>query len=212
VPAFIDFVLYQLPPPPQRVLEIGCGEEGGLVPALVEAGYDAVGVDPEAPEGHRFVRARFQDLEPSDSLLLGNAAVVAARVLHHVHPLGEGLDRLAAAAPLLLVDEFARDLIDPAGQDWYEAQHRMLTLAGAEPPGPPDLDAWRQRHTDLHPHELLLAEFRARWDERVLEWVPYYHRWLGGPSSEGLEEALVAAGAFPAVGWRWAGERRVQRA
>ena len=189
------------------MLEIGCGEEGGLVAALVEAGYDAVGIDPHAPEGERFVRARFQDLEESNSLLQGIAGVVAGRVLHHVHPLGDGLDRLAALAPLLLVDEFARELIDPAGLDWYEGQHRLLTLVGAEPPGPPSLDAWRERHPDLHPYDLLLAGLRERYEERSLEWVPYYHRWLGGPSSEALEETLIGAGAIAAIGWRWAGVR-----
>jgi hypothetical protein len=208
VAAFIDFVLNHLPPPPRQVLEVGCGEEGGLVAALVAAGYDAVGVDPSAPEGARFVRARFQDLEPGGGPLRGIEAVVAGRVLHHVRPLDEGLDRLAALAPLLLVDEFAADLIDPPGEDWYEGQHRLLRIAGADPPGPPDLDAWGGRHPDLHPHDVLLAGLRERYEERALEWLPYYHRWLGGPSSEALEETLVGVGAFRAIGWRWAGLRR----
>jgi len=44
------YVRDQLPPPPARVIELGCGQAGGHVPALVRAGYDATGVDPEAPE------------------------------------------------------------------------------------------------------------------------------------------------------------------
>ncbi|HET7571958.1 MAG TPA: methyltransferase domain-containing protein [Gaiellaceae bacterium] len=203
--AFIDFVLYQLPPPPCRVLEVGCGSEGGLVPALAEAGYDVLGIDPKAPAGERFVQARFQE---SCKLQLGWDAVVAGRVLHHVRPLGGSLDLLAAAAPLLLVDEFARDLVDEPATEWYEGQHRLLAAAGAEPPGPARLDEWRGRHPDLHPHTLLLAELRARWEERALEWVPYLHRWLGGPASETLEQSLVDAGAIPAIGWRWAGLSR----
>ena len=39
------FVRAHLPPAPARVLEIGCGPEGGFVPAMREHGYDAVGVD-----------------------------------------------------------------------------------------------------------------------------------------------------------------------
>jgi SAM-dependent methyltransferase len=203
VAEFIDFVMNQLPTAPCRVLEIGCGKEGGLVFALVGAGYDALGVDPNAPVGERFVQAPFQEVElgPFD-------AVVAGNVLHHVDPLGEGLDRLARTAPLLLVDEFAWDLIDAAAQDWYEGQHRLLIAAGAEPRGPAELDEWRERHRDLHPHRLLLEELRARWEETALEWVPWLHRWLGGPASEGLEQALVDAGGFPAIGWRWAGSSR----
>ena len=209
---FIDFVLNQLPPAPCRVLEVGCGDEGGLVPELVGAGYDAVGVDPRAPDGGRYVRARYQDLGPRDTVLLGIEAVVAGRVLHHVHPLGAGLDRLAETAPLLLVDEFAWDLIDAPAQEWYEGQHRMLTAAGVEPPGPPSLEGWRERHRGLHPHRPLLDALRARYEERELVWLPYLHRWLGGPASESLEESLTGAGAFPAIGWRWAGVRRADPA
>jgi hypothetical protein len=183
------------------VLEVGCGSAGGLVEQLVARGYDAVGVDPDAPEGGRFVQATFQELDGEWD------AVVAGRVLHHVNPLAAGLDLLASFAPLLVVDEFASDKIDAAAQDWYEAQHRLLRASGVEPNGPPDLDAWRERHPDLHPHDLLLRELRVRYDERVLEWVPYLARWLGGPSSEALEQALIDVGAIPAIGYRWAGAR-----
>jgi len=193
VAGFIDFVLNQLPPAPCRVLEVGCGDEGGLVPELVAAGYDAVGVDPRAPDGGRYVRARYQDLGPRDTVLLGIEAVVAGRVLHHVHPLGAGLDRLAETAPLLLVDEFAWDLIDAPAQGWYEERHRRLADAGAEPPGPSSLDDWRVRHSDLHPHGALLEQLRARWREEALEWVPYLYRWLGDAESESLERAQAEA-------------------
>jgi hypothetical protein len=198
------FVLNQLPPPPQRVLEVGCGREGGLVELLVGAGYDVLAVDPHAPEGEPFLQTTFQ--EASNRLLLeGFGAVVAGRVLHHVDPLGEGLDLLASFAPLLVVDEFAWDRIDGAAQDWYEGQHRMLRATGAEPNGPADLDEWRLRHPGLHAHDLLLDALRGRYDERVLEWVPYLSRWLGGPSSEPLEQTLIDAELIPAIGYRWAG-------
>jgi hypothetical protein len=196
---FGTFVLKQLPPPPLRVLEVGCGHEGGLVELLAGAGYDVLGVDPHAPEGARFVQATFQELEG------GWDAVVAGRVLHHVDPLDEGLDLLASLAPLLVVDEFAHDRIDRAAQDWYEGQHRMLRASGLEPNGPADLDDWRARHPGLHRHDVVLAGLRARYDERVLEWHPYLSRWLGGPSSESLEETLIAAELIPAIGYRWAG-------
>jgi SAM-dependent methyltransferase len=203
---FGTFVLKQLPPPPQRVLEVGCGREGGLVELLAGAGYDVTGVDPHAPEGERFLRTTFQ--EASNRLLLeGFDAVVAGRVLHHVNPLDEGLDTLASFAPLLIVDEFASDRIDRSAQDWYEGQHRMLRATGIEPNGPADLDEWRARHPGLHPHVVLLSGLRARYDERVLEWLPYLSRWLGGPSSESLEQTLIDAELIPAIGYRWAGVR-----
>jgi hypothetical protein len=183
------------------VLEVGCGNEGGLVETLTAAGYEVLGVDPEAPEGPLFSRARFQEVDGEYD------AVVAGRVLHHVNPLDEGIAKLASLAPLLIVDEFAPDRIDPGARDWYEGQHRMLAAAGANPPGPPDLGAWAARHPDLHTPDTLLAALRAHYDERALEWVPYLHRWLGGPSSEPLESTLVGAGAIPAIGYRWVGAR-----
>ncbi|HEY3543648.1 MAG TPA: methyltransferase domain-containing protein [Gaiellaceae bacterium] len=199
---FATFVFDQLPPPPQRVLEIGCGSEGGLVAALAERGYDTLGVDPHAPVGERFVQAEFQTLDGTWD------AVVAGRMLHHVEPLVPSLDKLASLAPLLVVDEFAWNRIDRAAQDWYEAQYRMLRAAGAEPYGPPSLDEWRWRHPGLHPDDLVLRELRERYDELVFERIPYLHRWLGGPSSEALEQALVDAAAIPAIGYRWAGVSR----
>ena len=196
---FGTFVLKQLPPPPQRVLEVGCGREGGLVELLADSGYDVLGVDPQAPEGERFVQSTFQELKGEWD------AVVAGRVLHHVSPLDAGLDLLASFAALLIVDEFASDRIDRPAQEWYEGQHRMLRASGAEPNGPSDLDEWRVRHPELHAHDVLLAGLRERYDERVLEWVPYLSRWLGGPSSESLEQTLIDAELIPAIGYRWAG-------
>jgi hypothetical protein len=203
---FATFVFDQLPPPPGRVLEIGCGRTGGLVHELAARGYETLGVDPAAPDGVRFIRATFQDVR--DTLARDPwHAVVAGRVLHHVHPLAEGLDVVAALAPLVVVDEFAWDRMDAAAQDWYERQHSLLRAAGLEPLGPPDLDEWRARHSDLHAHTALLAELRARYEERALEWVPYLHRWLNGPASEALEQSLVDAGAIPPIGYRWSGYR-----
>ena len=199
---FATFVLEHLPPAPARVLEVGCGNEGGVVATLAASGYDVLGVDPDAPDGPGFLRARFEDVDGTYD------AVVAGRVLHHVNPLDDGIAKLARLAPLLVVDEFARERIDADACDWYAGQHRMLTAAGASPPGPPDLVAWATRHPDLHSPETLLAALGAHYDERTLEWRPYLYRWLDGPSSEALEETLIAVGAIPAIGYRWAGVRR----
>jgi len=180
---FTGFVLQELPPPPARVLEIGCGDAGGVVPALVQAGYDALGVDPRAPAGPRFRQVDFREVDGAFD------AVVAGRVLHHLRPLDAAVERLAALAPLLVVDEFAWDLIDPELQAWYEARHHEQPDAV----GPASLDDWRWRHADLHPHDVVLDALRARYDERTLEWVPYFHRWLGDVESPDR------------IGYRWAG-------
>jgi hypothetical protein len=201
VSGFGTFVLKQLPPPPQRVLEVGCGHEGGLVGLLTDSGYDALGVDPHAPEGERFRRTEFQEIDGEYD------AVVAERVLHHVNPLDEGIAKLASLAPLIVVDEFAWNKIDADAQDWYEHQHRMLRATGADPYGPSNLDEWRGRHAGLHSDDTLLAALRSHYEEELFERIPYLHRWLEGPSSEALERTLVDSRAIPAIGYRWVGRR-----
>jgi SAM-dependent methyltransferase len=200
---FTEFALSQLPDPPRRVLEVGCGYEGGVAPALAAAGYDVLAIDPDAPEGALYRRTTIEELDdpgPFD-------AVVAARVLHHVFPLASALDKLAGLAPLLILDEFAWNHMDEPTVDWYQAQHRLLVAAGREPKGPPDLEEWRTRHSDLHPYETLRAEIDARYEERHFEWRPYFYRWLEGPATESLEKGLIAAGAIRPIGFRYAGVR-----
>jgi hypothetical protein len=135
----------------------------------------------------------------------GRSTVVAGRVLHHVHPLAPALDKLAALAPHLILDEFAWNHVDEPTIDWYESQHRVLVAAGREPKGPPSLAEWGARHADLHPYETLRAEIDARYDERHFEWRPYFYRWLEGPATESLEAGLIAAGAIRPIGFRYAG-------
>ena len=85
------FVREHLPPPPGRVLDVGCGPLGGFVPALRADGYDAEGIDPEAPDGPHFHQIEFEayaDERPAD-------AIVASTSLHHVSDLGTVIDRIS---------------------------------------------------------------------------------------------------------------------
>ncbi len=200
---FADFVVSHLPTSRQRVLEVGCGREGGVVAALAAAGHDVVAIDPEAPEGPSFRRVTLEDFDdpgPFD-------AVVAGRVLHHLHPLSPALDKLARLAPLLVVDEFAWNHMDAATSEWYEREHRRLVAAGHEPKGPPALEEWRARHPDLHPYETLRAEMDDRYAELYLEWRPYLYRWLGDAFEE-LEAGLIRAGTIRPLGVRYVGRVR----
>jgi hypothetical protein len=175
-----------------------------VAPALADAGYDVLAIDPRAPAGPLYRQVALEELDDPGPY----TAVVAGRVLHHVHPLGPALDQLAGLAPLLILDEFAWNHIDEPTVQWYEAQHRLLVAAGREPTGPPDLTEWRSRHTDLHPYETLRAELAARYDERHFEWRPYFYRWLGGPATEELEQGLIDADAIRPIGFRYAGVSR----
>ncbi len=75
------------------MLEVGCGPLGGFVPLLEPAGYEATGVDPEAPQGSCYRQVEFERYD-----LVGQLdAIVACTSLHHVADLGTVLDRVHAA-------------------------------------------------------------------------------------------------------------------
>src|SRR5438034_5519800 len=60
---FTEFTLSQLPPVPQRVLEVGCGPEGGVAPALARAGHDVLAIDPDAPAGPHYRQITLEELD-----------------------------------------------------------------------------------------------------------------------------------------------------
>jgi SAM-dependent methyltransferase len=202
--SFDDFALAQLPPPPSRVLEVGCGEEGGIAPTLAEAGYDVLAIDPDAPDGPFYRRVTLEQLEDPEPF----DAAAAGRVLHHVHPLGPALDKLATLAPVVVIDEFAWNHMDRATIEWYENRHRELRAAGQEPKAPPVFPEWLARHPDLHPYETLRRELDSRYEPRYFQRRPYLYRWLRDSATRSLEEAAIAAGAIQPIGWRYAGVRR----
>src|SRR5579859_7940259 len=106
-----------LPPPPAMVVELGCGSLGGLVPALLADGYEALGVDPEAPDESNYRRIEFERSELPDAV----DAVVASVSLHHVADPGEVLDRVAAALKprgTVVVIEWDWESFDEASARW----------------------------------------------------------------------------------------------
>src|SRR6266516_1597498 len=131
------FVQAALPPAPAEVLEIGCGPLGGFVPALLNSGYNAAGVDPEAPDAPAYHRCEFERYHLSRPV----SALIACTSLHHVADLDVVLDKMAAAlAPggVAVVVEWARERFDAATAQWCFAR---LTAAK------PDAEAgWLHRH------------------------------------------------------------------
>jgi SAM-dependent methyltransferase len=205
-----QFVLAQLPPPPARVLEIGCGA-GELARSLDAAGYEVTAIDPEAPAGAIFRRVGIEGIEgagPYD-------AVVASRSLHHIHDLAAAVERIASLlrpGGTLVLAEFARERMRGATAAWYHRQRQALAEVGATPPVADRredwLREWEGHHGDLHTAAAILEEVRRRFSERHLEWVPYLFEHQLDEALEPLERALIDRGLLEPTGLRYAGSLR----
>jgi SAM-dependent methyltransferase len=208
--SFEEFAREQLPAPPARVLEVGCGK-GELTTALSVAGYDVLGIDPLAPQGELFRRVRLEDLEDEEG---GWDAVVASHSLHHIRDLGQALDLIVSLLRqdgVLVLDELAWDRMDEPTLDWFHGQRRALAAAGIgqAPESPAALrDEWDGGHLGIHGYEALRRELDARFHERAFAWTPFLYRLTGGVATEVLEQALVDAGAIQPLGFRFAGVPR----
>jgi SAM-dependent methyltransferase len=194
-----EFVREALPPPPARVLEIGCGATGALALALSAAGWDVLAIDPQAPQGEIFRPLALDDLDPNDGPF---EAVVASRSLHHIHDLGRAFDRirsLLAPGGVLAVEEFAWELADGATLAWLDEQHgRRRTAEKARA-------HWEDGHRGLHGGEGLRAALAAAFRERSFGRVPALYRDLPDAGAGERERRAIEAGAIPALGFRWTG-------
>ena len=211
------FVRAWLPAPAAAVVEIGCGPLGGFVPMMHSAGYAAVGVDPEAPEGPWYRRVEFERYD-----LPGPAqAIVACTSLHHVADVGEVLDRaagaLAAGGPLVVV-EWARErfneataqwcfdrLPPPSGEhDWLQHMHDQWRASGL--PWDGYCRAWAEEE-GLHAGRDIVRELDARFDRQLLTYGPYFFPGLAG-ISEDDEQAAIDARQIQANRIAYVGQRR----
>jgi SAM-dependent methyltransferase len=166
------FVREHLPEPPAMIVELGCGEAGGHIAALLDAGYDALGVDPEAPGRPGYRRIAFEDHVPAAPL----DAVIASLSLHHVADPAAVLDHvreLLVPGGTLIVIEWISECLDEATAEWcFRHEVREPTQPGA----------W-------------LAELRREWTESALSWNVFCRGWLhhhGLHSASAIRRALDA--------------------
>jgi len=200
-----------LPPPPGRVLEIGCGPIGGFVPALLVEAYDALGIDPQAPPGAAYTRSTFEESAATN----GVAAFVASTSLHHVQSLDRVLDRVAAAlAPggVVIVLEWAWERFDESTAQW--CFDRLPADGGVASPGwlhdhrrqwsesgrPWDeyLSTWARGH-GLHPGAAMLSALDTRFRRTSLDDVAYFFSELPETTAEEEARAVVAGQLRPSA-------------
>ena len=152
-------ILGALPPPPAVVVEIGCGNHGGFVPALIQDGYWALGIDPVAPDGAHYRRVEFEHAELPTEL----NAIVACTSLHHVADPTLVVARMAehlAPGGVVVVVEWDWESFDAPTAEWCFA--RLAT----EGHGTEGHDGW------LH-HQ------REHWIESGQPWERYVRSWAG---------------------------------
>jgi SAM-dependent methyltransferase len=184
-----EFVLAELPPPPCRVLEIGCGS-GQLAEALAQAGYRVVAIDPDAPNGPLFRRTTLENFTVPELF----DAAVASRSLHHVPELTVAVEKIGALLRrdgLLVLDEFGWERLDePSAQE-----------VGI------DLTEWREEHDGLHTSAAMLDSLASRFSQQRLSWEPYLYREARQAVDEARERELIERGRLAAIGFRYAGIR-----
>jgi SAM-dependent methyltransferase len=134
-----DAVVSDAAAPGSRVLDVGCGD-GGLVERLVASGFDAVGVDPQAPPRPRLIRERVAHLGSIGRF----DAVCAVMTLHHVEldPVLAAIGRLLQPGGRLLAYEFAWEAYEERAASWLARHDR----SGADN----SVTAWQLEHADLH--------------------------------------------------------------
>lgn len=206
----------RLPAPPARVVDVGCGSLGGFVPRLRAGGYEAVGIDPQAPEQTHYQRIEFERAELPQRV----DAVVASTSLHHVADPVTVIDRITSALTRggrLVVIEWAWEKFDEKTAEWCFSR-----LA------PDDQEGWLHRRRDewlasgqdwlsylrhwaereeLHSGEVLVRLLDERLERQLLAHGPYFFPDLVD-TTDADEQAAINEGQIRATRIDWVGAPR----
>lgn len=202
-----------LPAAPARIVELGCGPLGGFVPMLHSVGYDAIGIDPHAPEGPQYQQTEFERAELSENF----DAIVASTSLHHVASPAEVLARFASIVPSggsVVVVEWAWERFDEPTAKWC-----FKRLGSDDEPGwlHHRRDEWVASGRDwlsylhewadgerLHAGETIIRLLDERLQRQLLTRGPYFFPNLAN-TTEAEEHAAIAAGEIKATRIDWVG-------
>jgi SAM-dependent methyltransferase len=209
------FVRSALPAPPARVVDLGCGPLGGFVPVLRSNGYEAVGIDPQAPEKAHYQRIEFERAE-----LPQVDAVLASTSLHHVVDPAHVIDRITsvlASGGAVIVVEWAWEKFDEQTAEWcfkrlgqnneagWLHRRRAEWLASGRE-WPRYLRDWAERER-VHPGDALLRQLDARLERQLLRCGPYFFPELSG-TTEADEQSAIDAGDIQATRIDYVGTAR----
>jgi SAM-dependent methyltransferase len=206
----------RLPSAPARVVDIGCGPLGGFVPMLQSNGYDAIGIDPKAPDGQHYQQVDFERADLPRSV----DAAIAWTSLHHVADPAEVLDRITrtlTSGGTVLVLEWAWEKFDRETAEWCfdrlgpedEAgwlHHRRDEWRASGQEWSRYLEDWARRE-GLHPGETLVRLLDQRLERQVLTRGPYFFPDLVS-TTEADEQTAIDAGQIEAGRIDYAGALR----
>ncbi len=159
------------------------------MPRLHANGYDALGVDPQAPAGADYQRAEFE----SASLPEQVEAVVASTSLHHVADPAHVIDRITTALTpggRLVVVEWVWENFDEETASWCFTRLRSDDEAG-----------W------LHHRRNEWLESGLQWPNYLRDCSPYFFPDLADTTGAD-EQAAIDAGQIRATRIDWVGSRR----
>jgi SAM-dependent methyltransferase len=188
----------------------------GLRPDAAPSGYEAVGVDPDAPYGADYHRVEFEQADLSRHV----DAVVASTSLHHVADPEAVMDQISdtlAPGGTVVIVEWDWNAFDEPTARWC-----FQRLASTERPG------WLHRHRDewagsgrdwdaylrewaqregLHDVEGVLRSLNRRFEGLLVARGPYFFPDLAG-TSDADERAAIDAGRIRANRIDYVGTRR----
>jgi SAM-dependent methyltransferase len=205
-----------LPSAPARVVDVGCGPLGGFVPMLRSNGYQAIGIDPKAPDEAHYQRIEFEHAELPHQV----DAVIASTSLHHVTDPAEVIDRITSALTsggAVIVIEWAWEKFDEEtakwcferlGQEdeagWLHRRRDEWLASGQE--WPRYFQDWAGQE-GLHPGEALVRLLDERLERQLLTHGPYFFPDLA-ETIEADEQTAIDAGQIRASRIDYAGTLR----
>lgn len=205
-----------LPPSPAMIVEVGCGPFGGFVPWLRDSGYQAIGIDPRAPEGDLYSRIEFERSELSGQV----DGIVACTSLHHVDDPDEVAGKIARAlvpGGLMIVVEWDWEAFDeatarwcferlqPSGSDTW-LQHRRDQWSASDRTWDQYLRGWADEH-HLHGARRLLRSLDRHFQRVLCDRGPYFFAKLSA-TSEADEQKVIEAGQIRALRIDYVGRLR----